>query len=1299
MEKIEDMKPCAVNPRVRPGEGTAVSAKPRRGFAAGRRLAAAALVALSAMGSFANPTSVAEWYASNDTLEPLKFTRFDLRRYDAETDRIVRETIDPNDLAYYDRSLPDNEIARGVMPRCSGVELVLYANAPVWTLRMSGNAHVDGYEIRANRSFAIELTPGASAKIRAPYPYTNSGKTTNTVYGIYCDYGVLIYGNGTLSVSHNGSRGHGVKASHGDLLITGGASVHVQTDGARAIDAGPSEELGGGGSLSVIGALLETTGGGIWSHGDILFDRAVVNILSLRRTGADDTGGVDAWGDLTIDRSFCTSIAKNGWALYTRKIFWPHDSIVYAMSEKDSCVNVAYNTDHEPSVIEKGLYKFVTLGGDGKSAFQFGFPMTFDGGELVTCAPGGYGMRSVLYDFTMDSGLIRNQRSMNPKNEFVVSRELMEAYGIISGWESLGYETAFDPYDAIAQFLGQTMPDWIEAQGIETPSGDAYAAVATVSFCLNGGTILPEASEMGVIVNNGSGGTYWEPTVKGGSLRGPIGYYDVYAGGYNEMCAVSEHTGTWRADGTPEYSLVCVTNTVAGEPYSHVAGGWTAELPPGYDTSSLYLDGERKLYFWVPEEYVGRVSYTVTFCSEGRALGSVTMKYGKNTNQAAASAYKPTRAGYMFSGWYDKDDNIVFDAQGRAVNGKYWRGAYVPNSSSATWQYAGSVIAYARWTPMYTVTFHGGGKTIGSATMEMGRNTNQAAASAHKPTRAGYTLTGWYDANGNILFNAQGYAVNGKYWNGTYSPGSSSATWKYAGNVTAYAYWTPNKYTVTFYGGGKTLGTATVETGKNTSQAAASAYHPTRAGYTLTGWYDKDGNIVFDAQGRAVNGKYWKGNYTKDGSTGKTLTSAAWQYAGNVTAYAYWEQIQKYTVTFHGGGKTLGSATMEMGRNTNQAAASAHKPTRAGYVLTGWYDKDGNVMFDAQGRATNGKYWNGSYTRSSAGTTLTSATWKYAGSVTAYAYWALAPGTYEVTLYALSGLVSGQDSVTFPVEMGKNTNQAGANRTVTHESHFTDAVYSLVGWYDTYKSSGGNMVFDARGYAVNGKYWNGAYSPNVSSATWKYAGSVTVYARWVSSRTYSVVTFDANGGTIRDGECVSTAKHVNWNITNLVSRTSREGYTLSGWYDKDGNKMFDANGLPVKGIYWEQTSSTRRGEEWWALRWNYTGNVTVYARWTPNANSNTAARKAPSVAVPKDDGGLFAPGELAGRFADGDGTFTLMLDEGLKTAYLAAWTTGGNVLSECEAVVADDTLVLTTESGEVYRLVWTGGSLVARRVE
>ena len=711
-------------------------------------------------------------------------------------------------------------------------------------------------------------------------------------------------------------------------------------------------------------------------------------------------------------------------------------------------------------------------------------------------------------------------------------------------------------------------------------------------------------------------------------------------------------------------------------------------VPEGeYEGQPLRLHARWEYYgTHAPDNYDPKKHAKLVFKSNGGEVYPPEIYIGKGTSVK----YLPTpeKEGYVFDGW----------STGQTGGTRIDEGSVISDG----------MLLYARWivdettspggSSACTVTFVSEDKTLGTATVEKGKNTNQAAASAYKPTRAGYTLVGWYDQDGNVVFDAQGRAANGAYWNGSYSPGVSSATWKYVGSVTAYARWTPiPTYTVTLNAnGGSVSGQSTVsfqvQSGKNTNQAGAKRT-VARSGYMLAGWYDTSassgGNMIFNASGYAVNGTYWNGTYVPNSS------SATWKYAGNVTAYARWTPIPKYRVTFYGGGKTLGSAMMEMGRNTNQAAASTYKPTRSGYVLSGWYDKDGNVMFDAQGRAKNGKYWNGNYTRSSSGATLTSATWKYDGNVTAYAWWTLAPGMYEVTLDAHGGLVSGQTSVSMAVEKGKNTMQAGANRTVTQEGSL------LVGWYDTYESSGGNMVFDARGFAVNGKYWNGSYSPNVSSATWKYAGSVTVYARWVLDRICAVVTFDANGGTIRDGTYVSVAQcGLYWSITNLASMTVRTGYVLSGWYDKDGNKMFDANGLPVQGIYWEKKQRAPSGKEWLGLRWNYTGNVTAYARWTPNSNANAAGGRAlvESESLPSDDN-LFAPGELAGRFADGDGTFALMLDKGLKTACLAAWTTRGDMLSECEAVVADETLILTTETGEVYRLAWDGGSLVATRVE
>ena len=96
---------------------------------------------------------------------------------------------------------------------------------------------------------------------------------------------------------------------------------------------------------------------------------------------------------------------------------------------------------------------------------------------------------------------------------------------------------------------------------------------------------------------------------------------------------------------------------------------------------------------------------------------------------------------------------------------------------------------------------------------------------------------------------------------------------------------------------------------------------------------------------------------------------------------------------------------------------------------------------------------------------------------------------------------------------------------------------------------------------------------------------------------------------------------------------------------------------------------------------------------------SAADRKALNVAGPKVDDDLFAPGELVGTFADGEGTFALTLDAGRKTAYLVTYTADGGVTHGCEATVADDALILMTEAGEVYRLAWVDGRLVATRAE
>ena len=302
-----------------------------------------------------------------------------------------------------------------------------------------------------------------------------------------------------------------------------------------------------------------------------------------------------------------------------------------------------------------------------------------------------------------------------------------------------------------------------------------------------------------------------------------------------------------------------------------------------------------------------------------------------------------------------------------------------------------------------------------------------------------------------------------------------------------------------------------------------------------------------------------------------------------------------------------------------------------------------------------------------------------------------------VTLNANGGTVSGAATVSFPVEYGKYTSQAGANRTVSRSG------YALVGWYDTSASSGGNMVFDARGYAVNGVYWNGAYSPSVSSATWKGVGNVTAYARWVKTPPCRVVTFDANGGAIGNAAynavVVEDGKYTMQAGASGVKAT-RSGYTLVGWYDAKtgGNMVFNAQGYAVNGTYWNGSYVPSKS----SATWKYAGNVTAYARWV--SASGNIRMAVPSGNMDGDFGSgdmveaeapLFFQGEYEGVFADDDGRFMLTLDEGLETAYFVTWTEDGGVACECETAVAGDVLILTTETGEVYHLVWDEDGLVA----
>lgn len=172
------------------------------------------------------------------------------------------------------------------------------------------------------------------------------------------------------------------------------------------------------------------------------------------------------------------------------------------------------------------------------------------------------------------------------------------------------------------------------------------------------------------------------------------------------------------------------------------------------------------------------------------------------------------------------------------------------------------------------------------------------------PTKTGYTFTGWYtDKECTHLYTED----------------------KIIGNITLYAGFRPNNYTVHFDGNGKTSGTMVdlpmqYDTSVNLTTNAFK-----RKGFEFKGWStEKDGAVVY-TDGQSV------GNLTiVDGDT--------------VTLYAVWEQII-YWVHFNANGGT-GSMNKQEHFVDDDKKLANNLFERVGYSFKGWAtSENGPVVY------------------------------------------------------------------------------------------------------------------------------------------------------------------------------------------------------------------------------------------------------------------------------------------------------------------------------------------------------------------
>ncbi len=580
-------------------------------------------------------------------------------------------------------------------------------------------------------------------------------------------------------------------------------------------------------------------------------------------------------------------------------------------------------------------------------------------------------------------------------------------------------------------------------------------------------------------------------------------------------------------------------------------------------------------------------THTVTYNSNGNTGGTAPTDSNNpytegDTVTVLGNTGSLVKTGYTFAGW-----NIAANGSGTSYSGG---DTFAMGSSNVT--------LYAQWAPInYTVTYNGNTNTGGSVPTD-GNNyniTNTVTVLGNTGTlvKTGYTFAGW-----NTADNGSGTSYSS---GDTFAMGSS--------NVTLYAQWTENTYSVTYNGNSNTGGSVPNDaTGYHTGDTATVLGNTgtlVRTGYTFAGW-----NTAANGSGTSYSG----GNTFAIGSS-------------NVTLYAQWTAVN-YTVTYNGNTNTGGSVPTDGNTyhitDTVSVLGNTGTLVKTGYTFAGWntaangsgigysagntfamgsnnvtlyaqwtentytitYDGNGNTGGSVPTDVTDYHYGDivtvlgntgnlvrTGYTFAGWNTVANGSGTSYPGSAT------FAISTSNVTLFAK------WIPVNYTVTYNGNTNTGGSVPTDGNTYTITSSVTVL--------GNTGNLVRTGYTFAGWNTVANGSGASYTGGSTFTMGSSdVTLYAQWIED-VYSI-TYSGNNNT--GGSVPTDATSYNSGDTATVLGNTgnlvRTGYTFAGW-----NTV--ANG---SGTSYSAGNTFVMGSS----------NITLYAQWAPinytvtyNGNSNT----------------------------------------------------------------------------------------------
>ena len=503
-----------------------------------------------------------------------------------------------------------------------------------------------------------------------------------------------------------------------------------------------------------------------------------------------------------------------------------------------------------------------------------------------------------------------------------------------------------------------------------------------------------------------------------------------------------------------------------------------------------YLADIDLIAVYEPEEYT--VTFNANYGTEKSTTQSFT--YGQSVTLNGNTF---SRTGYTFLGWATSTNGEVV----------YSDKAVISNLQST------GLTLYAKWRPnTYSVLFDANGGT-GTDIIEVTYDGIYKLPES-EPERTGYKFVGWFTAK-----------------DGTGTPVTGDTPFNTAGNVTLYAKWTANSYTVTFNANaGDATGSMDDQTFTYGTSQALTANEFSRTGYTFLGWAtSKESNNVVYADKAEIGSLQ---------STGLTL-------------YAVW-QVNSYTVTFNtDGGSAVQSQTVVY---NGKAAMPESAPEKDGYKFAGWYVGETEFKFEETDITENititAKWVINTYTvsfNSDGGSTVEEITVNHGEKVTApeaptkdgyaFAGWYVGDIAYDFNkaVTADVALTAKWNAIEYTISYVLNggTNADGAVTTFTVKSDEitllapTREGYSFDGWYNA--ETGGDKVTVIEAGSI---------------------GNITLYARWTTES--HTVSFNSDGGSTVDNITVNHGEKV-----TAPKAPTKDGYAFAGWYV--GDTAYDFN--------------------------------------------------------------------------------------------------------------------------------------------